>query len=208
MIFSRYPKGWKVFWFSDDVKPLYVVDIPHAQLPVPDAVAAPDIIALLETLEVDPVDRTLYAKIDYYADSIAQESEEGNGFGGSYVWWLDVADGSYGGSVRIPDNQRLSGKPSIYREKLFPLMYELVGVVRGGYLYLMSLQGRNSYKLMLMTTDGLVVKSGIVNYGEDRLFVKETHVSPDGILSALLCWEKGVEVAWWRVDRFLPQVKP
>ena len=176
--------------------------------PSPDMVAAPDVVALLETLEADPVDRILYAKVDYFADSIAENSEDGTGFGGSYIWWLDVTKGRYAGSVRIPDNQKELGKPSLYKEKAIPLMYEFVGVAREGHLYLMSLQGRNSYKLIILKPDGLVVKTGIVNYGEDRLLVKEHHVSPSGIVSALLCWEKGVEVAWWRIDRFLSQVEP
>lgn len=205
VVFSRHLEGWRIFWFSADEKPLFVVDIRQDQLPVPDTVEAPDVIALMETLECDPLERRIYVKVDYYADSIAQESGDGNGFGGSYIWWLDVADGNYGGSVRIPNNQKDAGKPSIYEEKSMPLMYEFIGVARGGHLFLMSLQGRNSYRLMILKTDGLVVKSGIVNYGDDRLMVKDSYVSPSGILSAFLGWEQDVEVAWWRTDRFLPQ---
>ena len=205
VVFARHLEGWRIFWFSSDEKPLYVVDIRQDQLPIPESIEAPDVLALLETLECDPQERILYAKVDYYADSLAASSEDGSGFGGSYIWWLDVAQGNYGGSVRVPLNLQTSGKPSIYNETSMPLMYEFIGVARGGHLYLMSLQGRNTYRLMILETDGLVVKSGIVNFGEDRLLVHDTYVNPSGILSALLCWEKDVEVAWWRTDRFLVQ---
>ena len=208
VVFTRNTGGWRVFWFSPQKKPLYVVDILNDQLPVPDSLGAPDLLAILENLECSLMERRLYAKIDYYAESIAQESAAGNGFGGSYVWWLDLEDETYGGRVKIPSHVKDSEKPQMFEEDTTELLYELIGMAQGDHLFLASLEGRNSYNLLILKPDGLVVKNSTINLGEERLESRQFFVTPQGILTGFLGWSDRVEIAWWRTDRFIQEEEP
>ena len=208
VVFTRNTQGWRVFWFSPQKKPLYVVDILNDQLPVPESLSAPDLLAILENIECDLMERKLYLKIDYYAESIAQESENGSGFGGSFIWWLDMDVGTYNGRVRIPAHLKDTGKPQMFEEDKTELIYEFIGIARGEHLFLASLEGRNSYQLLILKPDGLVVKSGLINLGEERLENRQFFVTPQGILTGFLGWDDRVEIAWWRTDRFIQGEEP
>jgi len=208
VVFTRNTRGWRVFWFSAEKKPLYVVDILNDQLPVPESLGAPDLLAILENLECDLMERRLYLKIDYYAESIARESQTGSGFGGSFIWWLNMTDETYSGRVRIPAHTKDSGKPQMFEEDTTELIYEFIGLARGEHLFLASLEGRNSYQLLILRPDGLVVKSGHINLGEERLESRQFFVTPQGILTGFLGWTDRVEIAWWRTDRFIQGEEP
>ncbi len=205
VVFTRNSEGWKVFWFSSVGKPLYIIDIESGFLPFPSDASKESGFASLETIECDQLTRLLYLKIDYYTDysKVLDSEETGIAFNESRIWWMDVQQGVYSGSADIPSNLQEDGKPDVFNETDIDLLYEFVGSFGDGYFFLLSLEGRNAYNLMILNRNGRVVQRWKIDLGNERLLIKDFYVSHDGILTALLGWEENMEVAWWRTDQFL-----
>ena len=205
VVFTRNTGGWKIFWFSPAGKPLYVVDIKNDALPFPDGVDEEYSFPDLETIDCDMTYRIIYLKIDYYTDhSKDPESEEtGILFENSLIWNLDVREGRYDEYIEIPAYRLEKDKPQVYEDEVTNLLYEFIGTSGDGICYLISLNGRNSYDLMLLNRDGKVLEHRAINLGDNRLLVRELCISSDGIMTGLLGWEEFMEVAWWRTDGYL-----
>ncbi|MBI9103380.1 MAG: hypothetical protein JEY99_13260 [Spirochaetales bacterium] len=205
IVFTRNTQGWKIFWFSSEGRPLYIVDINSDALPFPNEEEKEHSFADLETIESDQINRFLYIKIDYYIDhSMKLDSEEtGISFNNSVIWTLDISKGEYDEWVEIPSYLKEEDKPQVYEDETTNLLYEFIGTSGDGIFYLISLDGRNSYNLMLLNRNGQVIQTSGIDMGPDRLMIQEFYISKNGILTGLLGWEENMEVAWWRTDKFL-----
>lgn len=207
VVFTRTSLGWKVFWFSIEGTPLYIVELLNDQLPIPDDIhldeglTLSDVVVVPDTLDCAPDFRRIYFKIDYYTNSHA--SVRDNGYVGSHVWWLDVEQGNYTGNIMLPLERREPEPNGVAQEPV--LGYELIGIARGGNIFLTSLIRKNEFKLLIMNSNGLVVGNSGINFGEQRLLEHTSYVTDSGILCALLGWERKVEVALWRCDKLLPK---
>jgi len=208
-VFTRNKTGWKIFWFSSAGTPLYTVDIGNDSLPFPGTDEEQYGFSALETIDCDTVERTLYLKGDYYIDysQVLNTERTGIEFSRSVIWFMDMATGRYTGSVEIPAYTRQENGGGNGKEES-PLIYELLGVQGRGNFFLISLNGRNDYNLMIMDRDGKVNLRRQISLGEDRLIFHSFSVDAQGILTGLLGWENRAEVAWWRTDEFIQPEEP
>jgi len=200
VVVCRVANGWSVFWFNDEGEQLDRITIRDDLLPEPPGVQ--NFFASVETVLVAPDARKLFVKIDYYQDII--EPLTGNRVGtetlNSLVWILDLEDGAEG-LVEIPFFEYTvtdRGGDTVQ----INLLYSMLGVVRGGGM-LFYFPVENGYAVLRMDSFGYGQRRGVIEVEPERLVFNSFHLSPDGILSALLADEWTAAVVWWRMERFM-----
>ena len=202
VVVSRTMESWLVYWFTADGDLYYSVDIQLSRLPVPED---RNVIPILETVLPDKELPRLYLKLDYYEQAL--DPETGASFGIektlSRVFWLDLESGRYDGYVNIPTNVQTISGHSVFDRQEVEYMYQLVGVAPKEHLYLLSREDNDQSQLLIMRTDGRVVRRRNLHVEDSEILYKTYHVSATGVLSALLGFEDHARVVWWRSDRLV-----
>ncbi len=200
IVTTRNMRNWRVFWFSSDGRPISRVDIPTASLPVPDGRSYS---VSLESVFPDTSARSLYLKVDYYGNETDSEENGSYGYISSSILVLNAETGIYNDALDVPVHYRESTEPAGFSEAREKMLYEFLGVAKGQYFFLMSPDEGSYYRLMILDRAGAIRKRVRIELADGSLYYRDMHVTPGGILSALLCLEKDVEIIWWRSDRFI-----
>ncbi|NBC29891.1 MAG: hypothetical protein GVY29_07855, partial [Spirochaetes bacterium] len=82
-------------------------------------------------------------------------------------------------------------------------LYNFVGTAKGGHLFLLSRESDENTELLIMNTEGRVVRRRMLTIEDQLTAYKEFYVSGTGILTAFLGFEDRVDIVWWRSDRFI-----
>jgi len=205
VVMTRTMKSWLIFWYSRNGKLLYRVNILYNALPVPEGVSA---IPSLETIHADRVQRKLYLKLDYYTNTSGERADpELNAeYSMSGVYVLDLKDGNYKDFIQIPRNIKKASNLQFLETETREYLYEFLGVTSGGYLFFLSPEESNREQLLILNRQGKVVQRTYILPSDRELVYSDFYLNPSGVLSALLCDENRVEVAWWRTDKIIESV--
>ncbi len=198
-VVCRLSTGWNIFWFDQNGTVLYLIKIKNEDLPIPkDRKSRPS----LDSISVAPDSRSVYLKIDYYRDSIDESTKTKSGiaYDGSIIWIMNAETGAYTGSVDVPVFEQETKEND--KKVTVDLIYSMLGVVRGGKIFL-SVPTAGGYSLLLLESDSKNQKRGFIQVSDDELAFNAFHLSSDGILSALLATNLEARVVWWRTDRFI-----
>jgi hypothetical protein len=199
VVLCRTMTSWIVFWYSETGKLLATSHIAPDKLPVPQG---EKFLPSLETILPDPDARRIYLKLNYYKEGV--DSATGIKYGiedvVSRIYWLNVESSQYEGFVELPKNIRQRRGTGFFETREADYLYELVGVTSGGNLFLLSREENNTYQLLILQTDGKVLRRRALIVEDSELLFSVFHVSPEGILSALLAADTGAKIVWWRSD--------
>jgi hypothetical protein len=203
VVVSRTLQNWLVFWYDRRGNLLYRADIDLNRLPIPEE--SEGAIPLLETIIPDRDEARLYLKINYYEESV--DPGTGSSYGiestAARIYWLDLNEGVYSGFVEVPENARVVPGPTIFDRTEQSFLYEFVGTASGGHLFLLSREDQDQTQLLIMHTSGRVVRRRYLSLEEADVVYRDFHVSPGGVLTALLGYTDHAKVVWWRSDRFI-----
>jgi hypothetical protein len=204
-VVCRLPSLWQIYWFDAEGDLLFLVQLRNNALPVP-----PDregVISSLDAISAAPDERKLYFKVDYYRDIYDESTNTrlGNEPDSSVIWIMNVEDGLYTGTVEVPffeynlteNNRRVSLK----------MLYSLLGVIRGGKIFL-SFPVETGYALLILSTGSLEQQRGFIRIDPEELQFNAFDLSGEGILSALLADNWKVKLVWWRTDKFIGEASP
>jgi hypothetical protein len=199
-VVCRQPSGWTVHWYSAQGEQLFLVQIGNSVIPAPPDWS--DFSASIDAIMASPDARKLYIKVDYYHDVLDPSTNMRASTEplSSIIWILDVEKGVYENSVEAPFYEYSfseNGRTSYGR-----LLYSMLGLVRGGGI-LLYFPIETGYSVLRMDSDGHGQRRGFINVNPDELCFNNFHLSPEGILSALLVDEWKINVVWWRLDRFM-----
>ncbi len=202
VVISRVPEKWLVYWFLPSGEHVTSLEIPVDQLPIPEEGLVPS----LQEIFPDPELRRLYLKIDYYQ---TRRDENTGGIrqvtlDSSSIYWLDLEDGVYRDSIVIPPNRQFATGSSLFEEGQREYSYSLLGVPGKELLLLMSEEPEGQVQLMLMKTDGTVIRRRYIEIPRDGILRRRLRIGENGILVGLLSYEDGASVYWWRTDAMLP----
>jgi len=198
VVICRIPDGWDIFWFNSAGTLLYLVKISSSVIPtLPDWA---DAHSLIDSITPAPDARRLYIKVDYSRDIYDQSTSTRTGTEpvSSYLWILNVEDGTYIGSVEIPlyeviENGRSSG---------IKVFYSVLGAARNGQaLFYFPVEA--GYSLLFVDTNSREHRRGFIQFSMDELRYNDFFLSVDGILSAMLADNFNVKLVWWRTDKLL-----
>ncbi len=199
VVVTRNPGGWRIYWFTRMGDPLYMVDFRNELLPSPDG----ERIVSIENIFPDPDSRICYLKLDYYLRD--KENNDNIKFDKSVIYWYDLGEQKYTGSVDLPRNIVKSEEPVIFEAREHEYLYEFLGVAHGPYFYLMSPDEGTFYRLVVLSPSGQVEGRALINFSDEEIFYRSYSLNRDGILSAIVVGEYGADVVWWRSDRFIEE---
>jgi len=200
VVVSRLATGWDVFWYNSDGEQLFLVHIKNDEIPAPPGMQ--NFFAAINNVLVAPDARKLYVMVNYYREVF--DALTGNRIGtetlNSHVWMLNVERGVYESFVEVPFFEMTHMERG--REVQVELLYSMLGVVNGGGM-LFSFPVEEGYSLLRMDSTGHGQRRGILEVEPEKLVFNSFHLSPEGVLSALLADEWTTTVAWWRMERFM-----
>jgi len=197
----RLATGWDAFWFNAQGEQIFLVQIRNDAIPAPPGLTG-GFFASIDAVMVAPDARKLYVKVDYYRDVV--DPLTGNRIGtetmNSLVWILNVEEGAYEGFVEIPFFELVHMDRG--QETRVNLLYSMLGVANGGGM-LFYFPVEDGYAILRIDSTGYGQRRGFIAVEPEKLVFNSFHLSPDGILSALLADEWRTTVAWWRMERFM-----
>lgn len=184
----------KVWFFSPTGDNLATVRIGLDRLPVPSD--AGTYLSILDAVVPGIDTHRIYLKISYYRTVADPDSRQPQGieFDHSRVYWIDLATGRYEGYAEMPRR----GETGVAEH------FQLLGITRGEHMMLLTRIDDDRSQLVMMNTDGRVLRRRVLQITKRNLLQRSFYVTPEGILSALLVYPDRAEVVWWRSDRLLP----
>jgi len=202
IVITRVPKEWIVFWFSSSGELLYRVDFAVNDLPLPDKNHGYQ--GSLESVFADPDKRLLYLKIDYYEPDVSGGGVRGNvDFAKSRVYWYSVESKEYEGHIDLPKHILEMSTGGFLDSQRVEVLYQLVGVASGGYMFLLSPLQNDYYELLIVGKNGMVVRRSRIILDDKAIVLRRFFLTPSGILCALLVHNFNAQVVWWRSDQLL-----
>jgi hypothetical protein len=203
VITCRTMTSWIVYWFSKEGLLGYKVEVPLDNLPLPKE--EEELIAELEDVYADIDRRQIYLKLDYYRTSFQKEENPSGelGFYKSGVFIFDLSNEEYSSFIEIPKKFREQGDSGFLEEQKEEVLFEIVGVASGGYLFFLGMETISENKLLIMDSQGKVVLDGKIVLGDKELLYETFQVTPQGILTGVLSDDVEADVVWWRTDKFI-----
>jgi hypothetical protein len=200
-VVCRLPGGWNIYWYDSGGTLLFLLPLKNSALPVPPD--WPAVSVAVDALIPAPDSRRLYLKIDYYRDTFDEltNTRTGNEPDSSFLWIMKVEDGTWAGKIELPffeyafqeDGRRVNAR----------LLYSMLGVIRGGGVFL-YFPLEDGYSLLFLDTGaGGEPRRGFIRVDNDELQFNAYDLSGEGILSALLVDTWTLKAVWWRTDKFV-----
>jgi hypothetical protein len=87
--------------------------------------------------------------------------------------------------------------------KKVEILYELIGVAHGGYMFFLSPLQNNYYELLVLGKNGAVVRRSRIVLDDKKIAFRTFYLDPSGLLTALLVRNYGASVVWWRSDKLI-----
>lgn len=202
VVVNRLPEAWVVFWYSQDGELIYHVEIDLKHLPETDE---EQIFMSLEKIVPDLNDYILYLMLYYFRE----EYDESTGTKSAIqnenakIHRLHVPTGSYVGFIDIQEDDVREVRVGERIIEISAPTYELVGVSSTGHFFLIRTEDVEKYMVLILDHEGKEVKRGYVAVNDAALTYKLIELDRSGILFALLCTDREVDIVWWRSDRFI-----
>jgi hypothetical protein len=202
-VVCRLPTGWNVYWYNALSEQLFLVQLNNDAIPSP-----PDwdnFSASVDTMIAAPDARKLYVKVDYYREVYDESTNTRVGAepASSLIWILNVEKGIYEKHIEVPFYEYSFSENG--RTVYIRLLYSMLGLVRGEGI-LLYFPVDSGYAILRMDSDGHGQRRGLIDVNPDELKFNNFHLSPEGILSALLVDDWKINVVWWRMDKFMRDV--
>jgi hypothetical protein len=199
-VVCRLPAGWNIYWYSSQGEQLFLVQLKNDAIPAPPDWG--DFTASVEAIIAAPDMRKLYIKVDYYRDILDESTNTRTSTEpvSSLIWILNVEKGIYESSVEVPFYE--TSVSANGRTEELRLLYSMLGLVRGGGI-LLYFPIETGYAVLRMDSTGRGQRRGLIKVDPGELRFNGFHLSPEGILSALLADDWKIKVAWWRMDKFM-----
>ena len=198
--------SWLVDWFDTKGFVKHSLRIKRDALPLPEGESG--LIASLDRIAPDSDGRSLVVKIDYYKTAIdpITKSDTGVEFAGSWIYRMDPATGSLEDRWQIPAIEKVdkdAGENGVQRSVLIP---EFLGMSGNHFFFITADEGQRS-EISIFDLTTRAISRFSIDISDDELFFSTMHLSPDGILSALLGTRYEARFVWWRFDKLLATPK-
>ena len=202
-VVCRLPASWEIYWYSPNGLFLFVVRLRTDALPVPPD--RDDVFTSLDKISAVPDSRYLFIKVDYYRNTYDESTNTRTGIepDGSVIWIMNAEDGLFERYIEVPFFEYTHIEHN--RGTISRMLYSLLGVIRGGKIFL-YIPVEGGYSILIMSSDSGISgeqQRGFIRVADEELQFNAFDLSEDGILSGLLADEWQVKLVWWRTDRFL-----
>jgi hypothetical protein len=199
VVVCRMTQGWNIYWYSAYGEQIFLIQLNNNAIPMPQG--QPGSLISVDNVMAAPDARKLYIKVDYYRNMYDESTntrvstEPAN----SLVWVFDVDGNIYEESMEVPFFEyNYTGRGP---QPSAPLLYSMLGLAQEGRV-LLYFPVDTGYELLIMYPGGRQ-KRGFISVDPDELRFNDFHLSPEGILCALLVDEWKAKLVWWRMDKLL-----
>jgi hypothetical protein len=194
------PQGWNIYWYNSQGEQLFLIQIQNNAIPAPPDWR--DFFASIDTVIAAPDARKLYVKINYYREIFDKSTNTRVSTEplSTLIWILNVDSGNYESYAEAPFYEYSyleNGRTATVR-----LLYSMLGLTRNGGI-LLYFPIETGYAVLRMDSSGHGQRRGLIELEPGEARFNSFHLSPEGILSALLADEWKVRAVWWRMDRFM-----
>jgi hypothetical protein len=198
-VVCRIPNGWNIYWFNSGNR-LYLVRLKSSDIPPPPD--WPQLSSSVDAVMAAPDARKLYIKVDYYRDTLDESTNTRTGAEpfGSVIWILNVEDGQYSASVKLPFFE--STVTENRQSEQIRLLYSMLGILKNGKVLLYS-PNEEGYSVMFFNTNSQERQRAFIKIDSSALQFNVFNLSAEGLLSAMLVNDFKVTMAWWRTDKFI-----
>jgi hypothetical protein len=212
VVVCRQTTGWTVYWYSPEGEILSVLQLKNNAVPIP--ADWPKVATNVDAIMAAPDSRHLYIKIDSYRDIYDDSTNIRTGTepDSSLIWVMDVESGAYVDCLEVPfleQTELINGRRETMR-----MLYSMMGVIRGGRVFL-SFPVEEGYSLLILRRENgdtstnlgsvtnLEQRQGLIQVDKEELYLNSFDLSEDGILSALLVSDYEAKLVWWRTDKIV-----
>jgi hypothetical protein len=200
VVVSRTPAGWNIYWYNASGTLLYLVQLKNNAIPAPPD--WPAAMSAVDNIMAAPDSRRLFIKVDYYRNTFDESTNTRTGTepDSSIIWVLNVEDGSYLDSLEVPLLEypfTENGHTVNVR-----MLYSMMGALRNGRVFL-YFPIETGYSILFLEIDSREQRRGYIQVNNEELQFNDFHLSPDGILCALLVDDWKAKLVWWRTDKFI-----
>jgi hypothetical protein len=204
VVMSMSAADWQVSWYSPDGNLLYSLSVKRDSLPMP---GKKDLIASLERVAPDPDSKLLYMKIDYYSEDFDASTKASTGvkYDSSVLWHIDPRDGRVYDPIAIPSVSKK--EEGTFGSQSYVRVYEFLGAASGKNLFFIMPEDENGYSVMIVNGATKGIQKIGINVDESDILASAFHLTPDGILSAILASSYEAKVVWWRIDKIIGEVR-
>lgn len=200
VVIAQSNNGYMIYFYDASGKLLASLEVTKNNLPLP--VGNEKFLPVLDSVYPEIDGTSLFIKIDYFENMINKETQTvvSMNFVYSIIWKIDRTSGKILDNFKIEpfDAQSDTSKTSLQHKR----SWSLAGYARK-HLFLYGITDKGQTVYALYNCDSKHLSMFNVKVDNSKLQYADFNVSNDGILSALLCGEKEVNVVWWRFDKLL-----
>ncbi|HVO39424.1 MAG TPA: hypothetical protein VMV03_10405 [Spirochaetia bacterium] len=202
VVVTRLPESWEVFWYSQDGKLLYQVEIDSAHLPVAAAKGVtPSLVKIIPDQRSPLLYLVIYSSHDFSEDPGRGAAPADEVI--SRVYKLNLVTRQYDSFVELPQNPARKETVGLKTTEVPAPPSDLIGVSSGGYYYLLGFADSNLYNLQILDPAGRARERRYVVIEDSELSFRDVHLSPTGLIYGLLVDQSKAHVTWWRSDLLL-----
>jgi hypothetical protein len=226
VVVCRQATGWTVYWYESGGNIFSVLQLKNNAIPVPPD--WPEVSSSVDAIMAAPDSRELYLKVDYYRDIYDDSTNTRTGTepDSSLIWIIDMETGVYLGCLEVPFLEQTTVVNG--RRETLRMLYSMMGLVRGGQVFL-SFPVDEGYSLLILRRDSgssgdgitqgpegsrgpvpspvpstsLEQQRALIQVNQEELYLNNFDLSEEGILSALLVSDYEAKIVWWRTDKIL-----
>jgi hypothetical protein len=195
-VVCRTISDWIIYSFARTGELRYRFSFAESDLPVPSE----GVITSVESVMPGPEPDIVYVKTDYYSPDTGSGDY---GFSNSSIHWLDAASAVIEGSINLPPAYKTSGRTQLFNREEEEVIQNLLGVCEGGIFFLLSTASDKLHNLQIVDTTGMVVHKGLLELDDSQTVFRKFHITPDGILTAIIGGNTEADVVVWRTDKFI-----
>ncbi len=197
--------GFIVYLFSQEGELLTRFTIDKDMLPEDAKDFAPETYITIENVIPDFEDPILYIKADYYGVKIDESTLVSSGidFEKTLVYTYDIRTQSFSNPISIPAYEKSSSLG--YSTEVFLHPYSFLGVSESGGLFFMIPDDTGLSVLVTHEDSQRIIRRQIEAPLAQSVY-QNFSLSSNGIVSALIAYEKNISVSWWRTDAIIDTI--
>lgn len=204
VVVSRTAQERIILWFSPDGELRYKTLLSERQVPAPAAGTADDL-RVIQHIAPDQNQAALFVLVDYFRET--EDRATGTSTAvvplTSVLYRLNLQTSEWDRSHELPAVRNRKVKSSGREVEIPGSRYELLGMVRQGYAFLLRHDGSGVYELAVLDGGGRLAERRRLYIDDQGLTSVAFHLSSEGILTALLADSTKAQVVWWRCDQII-----
>ncbi|ADN01700.1 LIC_12708 family protein [Spirochaeta thermophila] len=207
VVVCRVGASWEVYWYDREGKRRWYRSFGLDRLPLPSGVPVERVVPSIAGVVPDMDGEGVFVKLDYFIEGVDEETGTVWGIERyvSRVYWYSFSEGRYLSFYELPE-ERLFSEERVFarRDQAVPVPYDFVGVGPGQHLFFVKREeGEEGLSLRVVDAVTLVARDFRLEMPRaEPVYVRFT-VTPEGMLAALVVSAGGVDLFWWRTDRYL-----